>query len=722
MRTDRENPKRPALPIRLKNFAFLQGFLTLFVVFTATSQGLKYPETFKSDHSDNYFGTTVPDPYRWLEDDTSEAVAEWVTSQNKVTFSYLEKIPFRGKIKERLTAIYNYPRYRAPFREGKFWYFYKNDGLQNQSVLYRQDSPDSPADVFIDPNNFSSDGTIALGSVSFSTNGSLVAYEISKSGSDWTDIVLMDVATKTTSDTLHWVKFSGISWYGKGFFYSGYDAPSDTSKALSNKNEYHKVFYHRAGTPQSAEELTYENQAESELLYGVSVSEDEKVATLSAYHGSSKGNALYYQDPSRRKDGFLPIITTTDHRIYLVENVDGKLILFTNRNAPNGRLILFDPAHPAEADWKTIVPEKTDVLSSIRSSGGKLFLTYIKDVSHRVYVHDFTGALEKEIKLPVLGRVGGFGGKADQPSVFFTVTSFTSPSTIYRYDIVAGSYELFRKTEIDFNPDGYVTKQVFYKSKDGTSIPMFITHRKDLVTDGTNPTLLYAYGGFNVNLMPSFSVTRLVFMEQGGIYAQANLRGGGEYGEKWHEAGMNLNKQNVFDDFIAAAEYLIDEKYTSAAKLAIQGRSNGGLLIGAAINQRPDLFRVALPGVGVMDMLRFHKFTIGWAWTADYGSSDDSVQFGNLLTFSPIHNIREGLSYPATLVTTADHDDRVVPAHSFKYISTLQERYEGENPVLIRIETKAGHGGGKPTSKLIEEYADMYAFTFFNLGVTPKYP
>ncbi len=722
MRTERAASPRTTLSHVPRYSAIIPLFLALFIAPRALSQGIEYPRTLKSDHTDRYFGTMVPDPYRWLEDDTSAAVADWVAKQNDVTFSYLEKIPFRGKIRERLTAIWNYPRYGSPYREGKSWYYSKNDGLQNQSVIYRQDSPDSPGEVFIDPNTFSEDGTISLGSMSYSLDGSLVAYEISRSGSDWTDIVVMDVGTKTTSDTIHWVKFSGISWFGDGFFYSGYDAPTDTSKMLSNKNVFHKVFYHRVGTPQSADELTYENPAESELLYGLSVTEDQKLATLSAYHGSSKGNALYYQDPARRSEGFLPVITTTDDRIHLVEHVGGKMILFTNRHAPNGRLILFDPAHPDEADWKTIVPEKEDVLTSVTSAGGKLFLTYIVDVSHRVYVHDFSGALEKEISLPGLGRVSGFGGKSDQKELFFSVTSFTSPSTIYRYDVAGGTYKLFRAAEIDFDPAEYVTKQVFYQSKDGTKIPMFVTHRKDIVLDGTNPTLLYAYGGFNISLMPSFSVTRLVFMEQGGVFAQANLRGGGEYGEKWHEAGTKLNKQNVFDDFIAAAEYLINEKYTSPAKLAVQGGSNGGLLIGTVINQRPDLFRVALPAVGVMDMLRFHKFTIGWAWVADYGSSDDSVQFTNLLKFSPLHNIREGLPYPATLVTTADHDDRVVPAHSFKYISTLQEKYHGPNPVLIRIETKAGHGGGKPTSKIIEEYADIYAFTFYNMGVTPKYP
>ncbi|HLF13642.1 MAG TPA: prolyl oligopeptidase family serine peptidase, partial [Bacteroidota bacterium] len=650
------------------------------------------------------------------------AVAEWVKAQNVVTFSYLEKIPFRQKIRERLTAIWNYPRYGSPFREGKYYYYYKNDGLQNQSVLYKQASPDSKGEVFIDPNTFSTDGTVALGSLSFSRDGSRLAFGISKSGSDWVDIVLMDVATKTTSDTLRWVKFSGVSWYGDGFFYSRYDAPADTSKMLSKKNEYHKVYYHRAGTRQAQDALVYEDPSQSEFLFGVSVTEDESIALLSASRGSSRGNALSYKNLTTPAAAFTPIITTTDDRIYAVENVGEKLILFTNRNAPNGKLLLFDPAHPAEADWKTIIPEKEEVLSGVSSAGGKLFLTYIKDVSHRVYVYDFNGALEREIALPVPGTAGGFSGKNDERELFFSVTSFTSPSTIYRYDVAAGTYSLYRKTDIDFNPDEYVTKQVFYNSKDGTRIPMFVIHKRGITLDGTNPTLLYGYGGFNASMMPSFSVTRLAFIEQGGVYALANLRGGGEYGEKWHEAGMKLNKQNVFDDFISAAEYLIAQKYTSPAKLAIQGGSNGGLLVGAVANQRPELFRVALPAVGVMDMLRFHRFTIGWAWVADYGSSDDSVQFKNLLSYSPLHNIGAGAPYPAMLVTTADHDDRVVPAHSFKYISTLQDAYHGPNPVLIRIETKAGHGGGKPISKVIEENADLYAFMLYNLGVTPKYP
>ncbi len=686
------------------------------------AQGLKYPATLKSGHVDEYFGTTVPDPYRWLEDDTSAATAAWVKAQNEVTFGYLSKIPFRQKIRDRLTAIWNYPRYGSPFREGGAYYYYKNDGLQNQSVLYRQAHPDSAGEVFIDPNTFSEDGTVSLGSLAFSRDGSKLAYGISRSGSDWVDIVVMDAATKTVSDTLRWVKFSGISWYGDGFFYSRYDAPADTAKKLSTKNEYHKVYFHRAGTPQAADELVYEDPTLSEYLFGVRVTEDQRFALLSASRGSSRGNALYYKRLGVPDAPFSPILATVDDRIWAVEHVDGKLILFTNRNAPNGKLILFDPDKPAEADWKTIVPEKTEVLSGVTSSGGKLFLTYIRDVSHKVFVHDFNGVPEREIVLPVLGTVGGFGGKSDDRELFFTVTSFTSPSTIYRYDVASGDYQVYRKTEIDFDPDAYVTKQVFYASKDGTRIPMFITHRKGMKLDGTNPTLLYGYGGFNVNQMPSFSVTRLAFLEQGGVFALANLRGGGEYGEKWHEAGMNLNKQNVFDDFIAAAEYLIAEQYTSPAKLAIQGGSNGGLLVGAVANQRPELFRVALPAVGVMDMLRFHKFTIGWAWVADYGSSDDSVQFRNLLSYSPLHTIPAGGVYPATLVTTADHDDRVVPAHSFKYISALQDRYHGPNPVLIRIETKAGHGGGKPTSKIIEEYADIYAFTFFNMGVTPVYP
>jgi prolyl oligopeptidase len=688
----------------------------------AAAQEIAYPKTAKVDHIDDYFGTKVADPYRWLEDDTAAAVAQWVEAQNAVTFSYLEKIPYRDKIKERLTAIWNYPRYSSPFREGKFYYYYKNDGLQNQSVLYRQNSPDSGGEVFINPNTFSEDGTVSMGSLSFSKDGGHLAYGISRSGSDWQEIVIMDAATKRVSDTLRWVKFSGISWFGGGFFYSRYAAPADTSKILSTKNENHKVYYHRLGTPQADDELVYEDASKPEAILGVSVSENQRFATLSVSEKGSRGNALYLRDLRGPGKDFIPIITTSEDDIYLVEETGFRLLLYTNRNAPNGKIISVDPANPGEASWETIVPEKPDVLTSVSSAGGKLFLKYIKDVSHRIYVHDYDGKFEREVAMPAPGTVGGFGGHAGDSTLFFTLTSFTFPSTIYRYDIPTGEYALYRESEIDFNAADYVTKQVFYKSKDGTRIPMFITHRKDVVADGSNPTLLYGYGGFNSSMMPSFSVTRLAFIEQGGVFALANLRGGGEYGEKWHEAGMNLKRQNVFDDFIAAAEYLIAEKYTSPAKLAIQGGSNGGLLVGAVTNQRPELFRVALPAVGVMDMLRFHKFTIGWAWVADYGSSDDSVQFRNLLTFSPLHNIREGVGYPAVFVTTADHDDRVVPAHSFKYISTLQEKYRGPNPVLIRIETKAGHGGGKPTSKVIEEYADIYAFTFLNLGVTPKYP
>jgi prolyl oligopeptidase len=708
----------------MKNITFALGLL-LLVLFPAAPSGaqeLAYPKTAKVDHVDDYFGTKVADPYRWLEEDTSAAVAGWVKAQNEVTFSYLAKIPYRDKIKERLTAIWNYPRFGIPFREGKRWYYYKNDGLQNQSVLYVQESPDAPGQVFIDPNTFSTDGTVALGSLAFSRDGSRLAFSISRSGSDWADIVVMDASTKAASDTLRWVKFSGISWEGDGFYYSRYDAPADAGTALTKKNEFHKVYYHRAGTPQSADALVHQDATQPEFLFGLSVTEDESVETLSASRGSSKGNALYYRTAGTSGGAFIPITTSTDHRIYAVENLGAKLILYTNNNAPNGKLVVFDPARPDEKDWTTLVPERDEVLSGVNSAGGKLVLTYIKDVSHRVYVYDYSGVLEREVSLPVLGTVSGFGGKKEDRELFFSITSFTSPSTIYRYDVAAGTYKLYRKTDIDFNADDYVTKQVFYTSKDGTRIPMFVTHRKNIVLDGTNPTLLYGYGGFNQNMMPSFSVTRLAFIEQGGVFALANLRGGGEYGEKWHEAGMNLKKQNVFDDCIAAAEYLIAAKYTSPSKLALQGGSNGGLLVGAVVNQRPDLFRVALPAVGVMDMLRFHKFTIGWAWVSDYGSSDDSVQFRNLLTFSPLHNIREGASYPAVLVTTADHDDRVVPAHSFKYISTLQEKYRGPNPVIIRIETKAGHGGGKPTSKVIEEYADIYAFTFFNMGITPVYP
>ncbi len=697
--------------------------LLIILIFCSTVVGqFQYPKTATVDHKDNYFGQTVEDPYRWLEYDTAMNVKQWVSEQNSVTFGYLDKIPFREKVKDRLTKLMNYPKYGAPFRAGKNWFFYKNDGLQNQSVLYIQrGSLEAKPEVFLDPNKLSTDGTTSLAGISFDKNGKYMSYSISKAGSDWREIYVMEVKTKKVlKDKIEWAKFTGVNWYGNGFYYSRYPQPTDTASKLSTANSYHKVYYHILGTPQSADALIYEEKEHPQRLFGVGITEDERYLSLYITQRGSNGNALYYRDLKKRSE-FIPIMTTFDDDISIIDNIGDKLLLSTNRNAPNQKVVLFDPAKPQEENWKVILPERPEPLQSVSIFGDKLIATYMKDVSHRVYVYDLNGKFEHEIPLETLGNVSGFGGKRNDPFTFYTLTSFTYPATIYKYDIKSKTSTLFRKTEVDFVPSDYETKQVFYPSKDGTKIPMFIVHKKGIPLDGNNPTLLYGYGGFNISIGPSFSPSRLLWLEQGGIYAVANIRGGSEYGEKWHEAGMRLNKQNVFDDFIAAAEYLIGSKYTNPSKLAIQGGSNGGLLVGAVTNQRPELFKVALPAVGVMDMLRFQKFTIGWAWVNDYGSSDDSVQFEYLKKYSPVHNIREGVNYPATLVTTADHDDRVVPAHSFKYISTLQKKYSGPNPVMIRIETSAGHGAGKPTAKIIEETSDIYSFTWWNMGVTPMY-
>ncbi len=686
------------------------------------AQNLQYPKTEKIDHVDTYFGTHVADPYRWLERNDSSAVIEWIAAQNKVTFGYLEKIPFREKIKERLTSIWNYPKYSAPYREGENYFFYKNDGLQNQSVLYIQKGLEGKPEVFLDPNTFSKDGTVALSGSSVSKDGKYFAYSISKSGSDWVEIFVIDIEKrKKLNDHLTWAKFTGMSWHGKGFYYNRYEALRDTSKTYVAVNENQKVFYHTTGTDQSEDKLIYEDKSHPRRMFGIGATEDERFLLLSISEGSAKGNALYCRDLKKGDTEWNPIIEIFDDRIWVIDNIDDKLLCYTNKNASRGKIILIDPEKPDEKQWKEILHEQENVLSNVSTVGDKMIATYMKDANHHVYQYDLTGRLESEIELPALSTVGGFGGKRDDTFTFYTVTSFMYPNTIYRYDLKTMKSTLYRTPDIDFDFKQYETKQVFYKSNDGTPIPMFIVHKKGLKLDGVNPTLLYGYGGFNASMTPSFSVSRLIWLENGGVYAMVNLRGGGEYGEKWHEAGTKLNKQNVFDDFIGAAEYLIKEKFTSPDKLAIQGGSNGGLLVGAVMNQRPELFKVALPAVGVMDMLRFHKFTIGWAWVNDYGSSDDSVQYQALYKYSPLHNIREGVNYPATLVTTADHDDRVVPAHSFKYIAALQEKYKGMNPVLIRIETKAGHGGGKPTTKTIEEIADIYSFTFYNLGVALKY-
>jgi prolyl oligopeptidase len=699
--------------------------LLLMIVFVSLSwaQTWKYPTTRKIEHVDTYFTTKVVDPYRWLEDDNSAETAQWVAAQNQVTFGYLDKIPYRQQLKSRMEKIFNYPKYTQPIRRNDNFFFFKNNGLQNQSVLYVQKGLDGKPEQLIDPNTFSADGTSRLGAFSVSKDGKYIVYGTSQGGSDWQQYRIMEVATRQIlPDTLEWVKVSAIAWYRNGFFYSRYPTP-EKGKELSSKNENHQVFYHRIGTPQSADQLAYEDKVNLQRFHFAGVTEDEHYLLLSiSDRGKGKnGNAFYYADVTKEHK-LRPIIAEPgDFEFNFVDTVGDKFLFSTNHKAPNNRLILIDPQNPDEKNWQEFLAEKPEPMDSVTSSGGKLFITYLKDVASRVYVYNFAGKLETEVPLPGLGTVGGFAGFKQDPFVFFTYTSFNSPPSIFRYDIASQKVSLFRAPEIDFNPNDYETKQIFYPSKDGTKIPMFIVHKKGIKLDGTNPTLLSGYGGFTISVQPAFDPLLITLYEQGFVYAVANLRGGNEYGEKWHNAGMLLNKQNVFDDFISAGEYLIKEKYTSSNKLAIQGRSNGGLLVGAVINQRPDLFKVAIPQVGVMDMLRFQRFTIGWNWISEYGSSErNEAEFQNLYRYSPLHNIKSGVNYPATLITTADHDDRVVPAHSFKYAATLQEKYQGNNPVLIRIDTNSGHGASS-TKKRIEEFTDVYSFMFYNLGVTPRY-
>ncbi|WP_333862083.1 prolyl oligopeptidase family serine peptidase [Chitinophaga sp.] len=683
----------------------------------AQNQPLKYPETKKVDTVDNYHGTQIADPYRWLEDDHADDTKAWVDAQNAVTQDYLSSIPFRGQIKQRLEALWNYPRYGAPFREGKYYYFYKNDGLQNQAVLYRQAGLNGTPEVFIDPNKLSDKGTAALGNLSFSKDGRYCAYLIAKAGSDWQEAFVMDVESKQLlQDKIDWIKFSGLSWKGDGFYYSRYDAPDEQSK-LSKKNEFHKVYFHKVGTSQDQDPLIYVDKEHPLRNAGVGLTEDERFLILSTSEGTS-GNEVWYRDlHDASQTEFRLLVKGFEYEPSVVENVGDKLLLLTNHDAPNYKLVLVDPKNPAKENWKLIIPEQPEVLQGVGTAGGKLFASYLKDASTRIVQYDVSGKKDRDIHLPGIGAAGGFGGKKEDGQFFYTFSSFVAPPTIYKYDIKSGKSELFRKSEVKFNQDDYETKQVFFTSKDGTKVPVFLSHRKGLKLNGQNPVLLYGYGGFNIPMTPSFSVSNLFFMEQGGIYAVVNLRGGSEYGEAWHKAGMMEKKQNVFDDFIGAAEYLVKEKYTNPSKIAIRGGSNGGLLVGAAMTQRPDLFKVALPAVGVMDMLRFQKFTIGWAWVTEYGTSEKADQFPYLLKYSPLHNLKAGTSYPATMVTTADHDDRVVPAHSFKYAAALQAAHSGPNPVLIRVEKQAGHGAGKPTSKLIDEATDIWSFTMFNLGM-----
>ncbi|MDR1980244.1 MAG: prolyl oligopeptidase family serine peptidase [Tannerellaceae bacterium] len=676
-----------------------------------------YPVTEKDQTVEMYFGTEVADPYRWLENDTSQATMAWVEAENDVTSAYLSGIPFRDNLKRRLTDLTDYEKVGIPHKKNGKYYFFKNNGLQNQSVLYVRETLDGEASVLLDPNTLSEDGTVALAGYSFSNNGKYFAYSISRSGSDWNEIFVIDLATgKQMPDHILWSKFSGASWEGDGFYYSAYDAPT-AGKEYSVMNENHTIYYHKVGEPQSSDRLAYQNPKEPKRFYYSDVSSDERLLFIFEA-GAGSGNNLFMKE---LKKANAPVVRLTDDFEYIynpIETIGNKIYIQTNYGAPRFRIMVADTASPEIENWTELIPESESVLSGATVIGGKFILTYEKDASHHAYVYTLEGEKKHEIALPTLGSVG-FSGDKDDKETFYVFTSFTFPPTIYSYDIDANQSTLYMAPKVAFNPEEYTTEQVFYPSRDGTKIPMFLTYKKGLKKDGNNPVLLYGYGGFNISLSPSFSTNRLVFLENGGIYAQANLRGGCEYGEEWHQAGTKMNKQHVFDDFIAAAEYLIGERYTNRNRLAINGGSNGGLLVGAVVNQRPELFRVAVPAVGVMDMLRYHTFTIGWNWASDYGTSEDSREmFEYLHAYSPLHTIRnDGTPYPAILVTTADHDDRVVPAHSFKYAATLQASDTGNAPKLIRIETKAGHGAGKPISKVLDEYADIFAFIMYNLGM-----
>jgi prolyl oligopeptidase len=681
----------------------------------------QYPQTRRVDHVDTYHGIQVPDPYRWLEDDTSAETAAWVQAQNKITFPYLEKIPFRAALQKRVKQLNDYEKYTSPSRKGPYVFFRKNDGLQNQSVLYIQRGMNGKPEVLIDPNAWGE--TVALSLFEPSKDAKYAVYGISRSGSDWQELKVMELATKKTlPDTVQWVKVSGAAWAGDGFFYSRYPEP-EKGREKASINEGHRVYFHQIGTAQSQDTLVFEDKDNPQRFHNVSTTEDERFAILDVSdRGKGKdGNAVFVRDLSKGETTFKPLFPEIGDDSYgVIDNVGGDLLVQTNRKAPNWRVIKVSPENAGEANWTDVLPERPEPIQGVGTAGGKLFATYLKDVTTRAYVYDLSGKLEDEVELPGPGVAGGFGGQRDASDVFYTFNSLTTPPTIYRYEIATKSSSVFRQPKVPgYDATRYETKQVFYPSKDGTRIPMFIVHRKGLKLDGNNPTLLYAYGGFNVVQSPTFSAARLAILEQGVVYASANIRGGGEYGETWHEQGMKAKKQNVFDDFIAAAEWLIANKYTSTPKLAIQGGSNGGLLVGAVMNQRPELFGVAIPQVGVMDMLRFDKFTIGWNWRADYGSSDNPEEFTALYAYSPLHNIKKGVKYPATLITTADHDDRVVPAHSFKYAATLQALASQETPILIRIETSSGHGASSQT-KALETAADIYAFMLHNMGVTVK--
>jgi prolyl oligopeptidase len=675
-----------------------------------------YPKTEKIDHVDTYFGVSVEDPYRWLEDDLSDKTKAWVAAENEVTQDYLSQIPFREAIKSRLEKLWNYERYSAPFVEGEYTYFYKNDGLQNQAVLYRRQG-DGAEEVFLDPNKFSDDGTTSLAGISFSKDGSLVAYQISEGGSDWRKVIVLNATDKSVvGDTLIDVKFSELAWQSNdGFYYSSYDKPEEGS-ALSAMTDQHKLYFHKLNTDQSTDELVFGGSTTPRRYIGAGLTEDERFLVVTAANTTS-GNELYIKDLQDPNGGFVAVVNNFDKNHSVLDNDGSKLIIYTELDAPNGRIVTVDISAPQPQNWQDLIPETENVLSP-SLGGGKIFASYLKDATSLVKQFDLSGTLEREVELPGVGTASGFSAKKEDKDLYYTFTSYINPGTIYKYDIKSGASEIYKTSGVQFDPSQYESKQVFYTSKDGTKVPMIITHKKGIKLDGTNPTMLYGYGGFNISLTPSFSTSNIILLEQGGVYAVANLRGGGEYGENWHVAGTKMQKQNVFDDFIAAAEYLINEKYTSSEKLAVAGGSNGGLLVGASMTQRPELFKVAFPAVGVLDMLRYHKFTAGAGWAFDYGTSDDSKEmFEYLYKYSPYHALKEGTAYPATMVLTADHDDRVVPAHSFKFAARLQEYHTGDNPVLIRIDTNAGHGAGKSTAMQIAEQADRWSFMLQNMGI-----
>jgi len=687
---------------------------------TEKTSGFNYPASKKADQTDDYHGTKVADPYRWLEDGNGEDTRAWIEAQNSLTQGFLGQIPARATIRQRLSQLWNYERYSVPFKEGGRYFYTRNDGLQNQAVLYTLKHPGDAPRVLLDPNALSADGTVALAGIAVSPDGKHLAYGIAVSGSDWNRWKVRDIASgKDLPDELSWVKFSGASWTrdGKGFYYSRYDEPRESTK-LADTNYYHKLYYHRLGTPQDADVLTYDRPDHKDWGFGGTVTDDGRYLVISISQGTERKNRVYYRDLAKPGSPVKPLLDAFDASYQFIDNRGPVFWFRSDKDAPRGRVIAIDISQPATQHWTEILPEAQETLQGADLVNRQLVARYLKDAHAEVKIFDLRGRLLRQVALPGIGSVAGFGGKLRDQETFFSFAGYATPPTIFHYDMKSGARKVYRQPRLDFDPAGYETDQVFYASKDGTRVPMFIVHKKGLVRNGDNPTYLYGYGGFNISLTPTFSASNLAWMEAGGIFAVANLRGGGEYGERWHQAGAKLNRQNVFDDFIAAAEWLIANRYTSTSRLAIGGGSNGGLLVGAAMTQRPELFAAALPQVGVMDMLRFHKFTIGWAWTSDYGSSDNADEFKALYAYSPLHNLRHGTCYPATLVTTADHDDRVVPAHSFKFAAAAQEAQAGPAPVMIRIETKAGHGAGKPVGKVIDEAADRWAFLAKALKIT----